>query len=396
MIKLDEALQIVLGSARPLGSERVELGSARKRVLGEDVASDMDMPPFDKALRDGYACRRADLGHMLTVIETIPAGVAPTREVGPDQCAKIMTGAALPRGADGVIMVEQTEPAGENVIRFTGEWTPDHISRRAEDIERGQIVLRKGCRIEPPQVAVLASVGCVRPRVAKRPRVGVLASGSEVVPPASRPGLSQIRNSNGPQLLAQLAAVGVKARDYGIVGDTATDVDRVLKAALSENDVVVISGGVSVGDFDLMPAGLRQNGVSLLFEKVAVKPGKPTLFGLREDTYCFGLPGNPVSTFVIFELIVKPFLYKLMGCDYAPLTVQMYLDEGIAREDTDRQSWIPVRRTSATTVRAVEYHGSAHISALCEADGLISMESGVTGIAQAAPVCVRLLARTGM
>jgi molybdopterin molybdotransferase len=395
MLKLDEALQIVLRSARPLSGERVDLNHALHRVLAEDVASDMDMPPFDKALRDGYACRRADLGRVLTVIETIPAGVAPTRAVGPNQCAKIMTGAALPRGADCVVMVEQTEPVGEGAIRFTGEWTPDHIARRGEDIERGQVVLTKGCRLGAPHVAVLASVGHVRPLVARRPKVAVIASGSELVAAAAQPGPSQIRNTNGPQLLAQLDAVGVEAKDYGIVKDTAADIDRVLKGALAENDVVLVSGGVSVGDFDLIPAALRDHGVNLLFEKIAVKPGKPTVFGLREQTYCFGLPGNPVSTFVVFELMVKPFLYKLMGCDYAPFTIEMHLDEGVTRKDTDRQSWIPVRRTSATTVRAVEYHGSAHIPALGEADGLINMEIGVASIAKAAPVCVRLLGRTG-
>lgn len=396
MITLDEALQIVLRSARPLGGEHIELRDARKRVLAEDVTADLDMPPFDKATMDGYACRRADLANVLAVVETIPAGVAPRREIGPNQCAKIMTGAALPHGADCVVMIEQTEPAGKDTIRFTGDGTADHISRRGEDLECGQVVLGKGCRLGAPQVAVLASVGCVRPRVARRPRVAVIASGNELVAPATTPGPSQIRNTNGPQLLTQLDAVGVEARDYGIVADTATAIDHVLKAALAENDVVIVSGGVSVGDFDLIPAALRHNDVKLLFEKIAVKPGKPTVFGLAEQKYCFGLPGNPVSTFVVFELLVKPFLSALMGCDYVPFTVEMYLDEGLVRNDTDRQSWIPVRRTSATTVRAVEYHGSAHIPALCEADGLINMEIGVARLAKAAPVCVRLLERTGM
>jgi molybdopterin molybdotransferase len=396
MITLDEALQIVLASARPLGTERVELDNALQRVLAEDVASDMDMPPFDKALRDGYACRRADLAGVLTVVETVPAGAAPTRAVGPHQCAKIMTGAVLPPGADCVVMVEQTEPAGRDAIRFTGAWTPDHIARRGDDIARGQVVLKKGCRLGPPHVAVLASVGCVRPLVAARPRVAVIAGGNELVAAVTKPGPAQIRNSNGPQLLAQLAAVGVDARDYGMVRDTVADIDKTLKAALAENDVVVISGGVSVGEFDLIPGVLRQNDVRLLFEKIAVQPGKPTVFGLRGPTYCFGLPGNPVSTFVTFELIVKPFLHKLLGCDYAPFTVEMHLDEGIARENTDRQSWIPVRRTSATTVRAVEYRGSAHIRALCEADGLVHLDIGVARLAKAAPVCVRLLGKTGV
>jgi len=212
-----------------------------------------------------------------------------------------------------------------------------------------------------------------------------------LVTPAVRPGLSQIRNSNGPQLVAQLAAMGLTARDYGIVKDVTGEIDGVLRAALAENDVVIVSGGVSVGDFDLVPAVLRRNDVRLLFEKIAVKPGKPTVFGLTGQAYCFGLPGNPVSTFVVFELLVKPFLYRLMGHDFSPGQVQMRLEESITRKDTDRQSWIPVKMTGEETVKPVEYHGSAHILALCEADGLISMAIGVADIRRETPVQVRLL-----
>ncbi len=391
MIDLKEALQIVLDSAQPLDSERVELNDALGRILAEDVAADMDIPPFDKATVDGYACRRADLGNPLTVVETIPAGRMPEKEIGPNQCAKIMTGAALPQGADCVVMIEQTEAAGEGVIRFTGNETPDHIFRRARDMRAGQVVLQKGNRVSPPCVAVLASVGCAQPLVARRPKVGVVASGDELVPPAARPGPSQIRNSNGAQLAAQLATMGLKARDYGIVKDVASDIDAVLKIALAENDVVIVSAGVSVGDYDLVPAALQRNGVRLRFEKIAVKPGKPTVFGVRERGYCFGLPGNPVSTFLVFELLVKPFLYRLMGHDYRPRYVQMCLDEAVARKDSERQSWIPVRITSEETVKPVQYHGSAHLSALCKAGGLVPMEIGVTSIEQGTPVCVRLL-----
>ncbi len=391
MIRLDDALQIVLGSARPLGSECVELRDTLNRVLAEDVTADTDMPPFDKALVDGYACRRADLGEALAVVETIPAGAMPAKTVGPGQCAKIMTGAALPPGADCVVMMEQTEAAGANAIRFTGREALDYISRKAEDIQAGQVILRKGSRIGPPHVAALASAGCVRPLVAKRPAVAVIASGSELVPTAAKPAPAQIRNTNGPQLIAQIEAMGVRARDYGIVKDIAADIDRTLKAALAENDVVIVSGGVSVGDFDLIPAMLRQNQVELLFEKIAVKPGKPTIFGRLGQTYCFGLPGNPVATFVVFELLVKPFLYRLMGHDYAPITVEMRLEERVTRKDTDRQSWIPVKRTSTTSVKPVQYHGSAHLLALGEADGLIRMEIGVASIEQATAVQVRWL-----
>jgi molybdopterin molybdotransferase len=391
MIELKEALQIVLDSAEPLGAERVELGAALGRILAQDVEADMDLPPFDKATMDGYACRRADLGNSLTVIEMIPAGRMPAKAVGPNQCAKIMTGAAIPQGADCVIMVEQTEALAENAVRFTGEQTPDNIFRKAQDIRAGQVVLPKGGRISPQHIAVFASVGHVQTLVAKRPRVGVVASGDELVAPAARPGPAQIRNSNGSQLIAQLAALGLKARDYGIVKDVASDIDAVLKRALAENDVVIVSAGVSVGDFDLVPAILRQNHVRLLFEKIAVKPGKPTVFGVSEQGYCFGLPGNPVSTFVVFELLVKPFLYRLMGHDYSPVHVRMRLDGTITRKDTDRQSWNPVRITSEETVEPVQYHGSAHLSALCEAGGLVPMEIGVASLERGTPVRVRLL-----
>jgi molybdopterin molybdotransferase len=394
MIELKEALRIVLDAARPLGTERVGLSDALGRILAADVAADMDIPPFDKATVDGYACRRADLGNAMTVVETIPAGHVPARAVGPNQCAKIMTGAAVPQGADCIIMIEQTGTVGGGVIRFTGDQTPDHIFRRATAFRAGQVVLQKGSRIGPQHVAVLASVGCVQPLVARRPAVSVVASGDELVPPGMRPGPSQIRNSNGPQLVAQLATLELEAHDYGIVRDLASDIDAMLKTALTENDVVIISAGVSVGDFDLVPAALQRNGVRLLFEKIAVKPGKPTVFGVHEGGYAFGLPGNPVSTFVAFELLVKPFLYQLMGHDFSPVYVQMRLDDVIARKDVDRQGWIPVRITSEETVRPVHYHGSAHLGALCEADGLVCLDIGTAHVAKGAPVCVRLLGET--
>jgi molybdopterin molybdotransferase len=293
--------------------------------------------------------------------------------------------------SDALVMVEQTETAGESAIRFTGEHTLDHISRRAADVKAGQLILPKGSRIGPAHVAVLASFGHVRPLVARRPRVAVMASGDELVRPTVRPGPSQIRNSNGPQLVAQLAALGLHAHDCGIVKDIAADIDRVLKAALAAHDVVIVSGGVSVGDFDLVPEVLRRNNVKLRFEKIAVKPGKPTVFGLTEQAYCFGLPGNPVSTFVVFELLVKPFLYRLMGYEDTPVHVRMRLEGPLTRKDTDRQSWIPVKMTGEEAVEAVEYHGSAHIPALCEADGLIAMDIGVAELSQGAPVRVRLL-----
>ncbi len=391
MIPLEQALQVVLRSARTLGSERVSLAESLGRILAEDAVSDIDMPPFNKSMVDGYACRRADLAGELEIVETIQAGTVPAKSVGRHQCAKVMTGAAVPEGADCVAMVEQAKRISERAVQFTDEPVCDYICPRAQDIRAGQAVLEKGCRIGPPHLAVLASVGCVKPLVVRRPAVAIVAGGDELVEPGVRPGPAQIRNSNSVQLAGQLQSAGATVRDYGTVKDVASDIDRVLKIALAENDVVLISGGVSMGDFDLVPSVLRQNGVELLFEKIAVKPGKPTVFGVSEQACCFGLPGNPVSTLVTFELLVKPFLFWLMGHEYAPRLVRMRLTEPIERKDTQRQSWIPVAITGLDTIRPVEYHGSAHILALCRADGLVCMDIGVPHLAAGTSVVVRLL-----
>jgi molybdopterin molybdotransferase len=392
MIELQEALQIVLDSARPLSSERVDLDGSLNRVAAENVASDIDMPPFDKSMVDGYACRRADLAGALDVIETIPAGAVPTKTIQPHQCAKIMTGAMVPPGADYVAMVEQTENAGPHSVRIKSEHAFNNISPKATETRAGQIVLKRGSRIAPQHIAILASAGCVRPLVARRPRVALVATGDELVEPGVKPEPSQIRNSNSPLITAQLALMGITVNDYGTARDVQADVGRVLGAASMENDVVLVCGGVSVGDFDFVPAVLQQNDVELLFEKIAVKPGKPTVFGRSPRGYCFGLPGNPVSTFVIFELLVKPFLWKLMGHAYAPRMAEGRLSSTLTRgKDVDRQSWIPVKILNDRTVEAVEYHSSAHLAALGAADGLLAMNIGVSCIEQGTGVQVRLI-----
>ena len=390
MIQFEKALQTVLASVRQLDTERVELADALGRILAKDVKSDIDMPPFSRSSMDGYACRSEDLGNELTVIETIPAGTVPKKSVGPNECAKIMTGSMVPEGADCVIMVEFTENVDEDTIRFVGKTTEHNIRQKAEDIKAGGIVLHKGTLLKPQHIAVLASVGHVHPVVAKRPKVGIIATGNELVEPQLKPGPSQIRNSNGPQLAAQISDMRAVVRDYGIAKDTVDEIDSLFKKAANQNDVVIVCGGVSMGDFDFVPEVFRQNNFGLLFEKVAIKPGKPTVFGMSDNVYCFGMPGNPVSGFVIFELLVKPFLYKMMGHDYKHNNIQARLEETITRKRAQRQSWIPVVMAGPDSARPIEYHGSAHIDALCGADGLISMDVGQTEINKETTVRVML------
>lgn len=389
VLNFDDAFEIVISSARRLGTERVGIDRALNRILAEDVISDIDMPPFNKSAMDGFACRRADLTNELSIIETIPAGYAPSKSIGPNQCAKIMTGAVVPEGADCVIMVEYTENVAENRIRFTGSTTDNNICLRAEDTKKGDVILRAGQIIKAEHIAVLATVGCIKPSVALQPRVGIIATGDELVEPSQQPTASQIRNSNAFQLAAQVIGTSAIATNYGIAADTKEAIDGMVKKGIRQNDVVILSGGVSVGDCDLVREVLKENNVRLLFEKIAVKPGRPTVFGISDDAFCFGLPGNPASTFIMFELLVKPFLYKMTGHDFKPVVSHMQLESTITRKKTERDSWLPVIFKENGKIASIEYHGSAHINALCEADGLVCMPAGVAEIKEGTAVAVR-------
>jgi len=376
MITFEEAYEMVMDRAVRLGTESVPLAESLHRILAQDVCSDIDMPPFDKSAMDGYACRRVDLQNILTVIENIPAGVSPQKSVGENECSKIMTGAVVPDGADCVIMVEYTDRVSENRIRFLKDDTKGNICFRGEDVKAGDMVLKKGARILPQHIAVLATAGCSEPLVSVKPRVGVIATGSELVEPSEKADGPKIRNSNGWQLAAQVEQAGAVANNYGIAVDIEEVLDAVVKKALAENDVLLLSGGVSMGDYDLVPGILRDNGIQLLFDKVAIQPGRPSTFGVSETMRCFGLPGNPVSTFTQFELLVKPFLFQMMGGDAQPDVVPAALKSELKRRRSDRAATIPVKFVQPGVVEKVDYHGSAHITAMCETDGFIRFPLG--------------------
>ncbi|MHB9027448.1 MAG: molybdopterin molybdotransferase MoeA [Candidatus Latescibacterota bacterium] len=390
MIPFEEAFDIVMQSVRKTGSERVDFTSSLNRVLAEDVRSDLDMPPFDKSAMDGYACRREDLEGTLRVVEIIPAGQPPRKSIGQGECAKIMTGAMLPTGADWVIKIEETETVSDGEIRFRGgKSAKRNICFRAEDIQQGDIVLEKGTRIRPQEIALLATVGCTRPLVARAPRVGVIATGSELVDPGEVVRGSKIRNSNGFQLAAQAWSASAIVTNYGIAEDAEESLDAVMRKGLAENKLLIISGGVSVGDFDLVPEIMKRNGLDIRFDRVAIQPGKPLTFGVSEHTVCFGLPGNPVSTFVLFEVMVRPFLTAMTGCTAQPAETSFFLGKKIARKRTERRAFIPVVRIDSDTVVPVEYHGSAHIGSMCRADGLVSLPVGVSELQEGSMVHVR-------
>lgn len=391
MLPFDKALKTVLGSAYFLNSETVSIAESLNRILAEDIKSDINIPACDRAVMDGYACRREDLDKELSIVEVIPAGKKPEKEIGPEQCAKIMTGAPIPKGADCVIMVEHTKKPADKTVSIFGENTNNFIRYKGEDIKMGQVVLNKGTLVKPQHIAVLASAGYTEVPVTKRPKVGIIATGDELVEPDIKPQTWQLRNSNSFQLAAQFETIGAAVTYYGIAKDSIDVIDKLFQKAADACDIVTISGGVSMGDFDFVPEIFKKNNVKLLFEKIALKPGKPSVFGVREGLYCFGIPGNPVSTFVVFELLIKPFLYKLMGHEYSPVNLKLPLAETITRKVTERLGWIPVKITSDGRVKSIDYHGSAHINSLGDADGLISMDVSIAEIPEDSLVHIRLV-----
>jgi len=390
MIKFEEALEIVLSRAVQTGCETVAMNSAVGRVLAEDVVSDIDMPPFDKSAMDGYACRRSDLLNEMEALEVIAAGQVPEFDIGANQCSKIMTGAMMPKGADCVIMVEHTRVTAKGLIEFTAGKTANNICYVGEDVKKGETVLNKGLLLRPQHIAVMASAGCTNPKVYRKARVGILSTGDELVEPNQIPDAGKIRNSNAWQIMAQAEAMYVMPQYFGIAPDEESKTLAMIRKAMDECGVILLTGGISMGDYDFVPAVLREAGFTFHFKSLAVQPGRPTLFGTNPaGKICFGLPGNPVSSFNQFELLVKPLLYKMMGHEYEPVLLKLPLAVDYRRKKSERLSFIPVMLNKDGTVLPVEYHGSAHINALNRAFGLMSVPIGVAEIKKGALADVR-------
>jgi len=389
MISFEDALKKIQENAHTIGTEKVGFENSLNRVLAEDIVSDMDMPPFDKSAMDGYACRREDLKNELEVIEVIPAGHWPQKKVGRNQCSKIMTGAPLPQGADTVIMIEQVKTLADNRIVFTGDDTKSNVCPRGDDVTAGNLVLKKGTLIRAKHIPVLASVGAVNVKVFKQPRVVVVSTGNELVEPEIKPGLSQIRNSNGYQLVCQVKELGIPANYAGIVKDNFAATKAIFEKTMAEAEVLIMSGAVSVGDYDYVPDVLKQSGFDIHFHGVYVKPGKRTLFATHENKWFIGVPGNPVSSFVQFETLIKPLLLSITGNSAMPRFLNLPLEADFKRKNAVRKAYVPVVITQEGLVKKIEYHGSAHINSLSYADGLMEIEQGIKEIKKGTLVHVR-------
>jgi len=256
-------------------------------------------------------------------------------------------------------------------------------------VEPGDCVLRCGHRLRPQEMGIIASMGLERVPVFKRPLVGIITTGSEIVEPGNPLPFGHIYNSNAYSISAQVLQTGALVKYGGIVSDHISHIRAQIENLLAETQMVLISGGVSMGDYDFVPRVLHHLDVNLHFDKVAIQPGKPTVFGTRDQTLVFGLPGNPVSTFIIFEVFVKPLLYRLMGCNYQAPVIKGVMKRDFKRKHTERTAYVPVRVDNESEVEVLEYHGSAHLTALAEANALLKVPRGTKEIPGGSPVYVR-------
>lgn len=390
MITQEEALNIVLQSAHKGVPIEVDFRESAGFVLAEPVYSDMDMPPFNKSAVDGFACRKAELPGTFKVIETIAAGVTPKKTLMAHECSRIMTGAMVPSGADTIVMVEDVINADSEMITITALPNGTNIAQQAEDIKVGDLMLEAGTLLKPQHIAVLAAVGKTKPKVYPKPTVAIISTGNELLEPWDTPSGPMIRNSNAWQLMAQVSETGAHSKYLGIALDTIESTTQLLQEAINQADVILLTGGVSMGDFDYVPEVLSKMGIKIQFKSIAVQPGRPTVFGTKAGKYFFGLPGNPVSSFVQFNLLVKPLLLAFCGAPYKYNSLRLSLGTGIKRKKAIRKSFIPAR-ISDGKVFPVDYHGSAHINAYTQADGMIALESGIYELQEGTPIDVRLL-----
>ena len=389
MITFEAAFKIVMESVFETRTETIPFTDSSGRILDEDIKSDIDMPPFNRSAVDGYACHRIDINNELEVIEVISAGKKPMQIVEKNQCSKIMTGAIVPDGCDVVFMVEESGNFSNGKIRFSGTDLKLNISVKGEDVRTGDVVLKKGKLIQPQDVAVMASVGHTKVNVKKKPVVGIISTGDELINPSDFPAISQIRNSNAYQLDAQVTRAGGTAIEYGIAPDNENITYEIIQKAIHECDIVIITGGVSMGDFDFVPGVLIRSGVKILFDRVNVQPGKPTTFGVHSKAIVFGLPGNPVSSFIQFEMLVRPLINSMMGYTWIPREQKLPLAINYERKSSDRMGLIPVFINKDLEVVPVDFHGSAHITALSYSDGVITMKPGIRSLIKGEVVNVR-------
>ena len=404
-LSVTNAQKCVLESVAVLGAEPVKLEHSLGRVLVEDVRANRDIPPYDVSAMDGYAVRSADLAKAsatLEIIEDIKAGDMPTKTVQAGQCARIMTGAPVPEGADAVIRVEDTQLLSEGKAQINVTVKPGNdIRLQGEGMRNGDVVLTVGTEITPGVIGVLATVKAAQVQVLRRPRVAILSTGNELEDMDEPVDPNKIPNANSYALMAQVQALGIEPALLGIARDDPAELAEYLQRGL-KFDVLLVSGGTSVGVHDYVRPAIEALGVQMKFWRVAMKPGHPVAFGVLQrnsdstskDTFVFGLPGNPVSSMVCFEQFVAPALRRMMG--HARLyrhTIAARITHNV-KHQAGRTEFIRVtltKKTGSYTATSTGAQGSGMLLSMARANGLMVMPADSTGVAADSLVTVQLL-----
>ncbi|HXX24145.1 MAG TPA: gephyrin-like molybdotransferase Glp [Terriglobia bacterium] len=390
VVTYEQALVIVQerisgANPRPL-IDTVPLDQVRGRVLAEDVMADRDLPPFHRAVRDGYALRAADLSVLPAVLRCVgevPAGRSFEAVVGSGQCVSIMTGAPLPAGTDAVVMVEHTRSVGDcvEIQRSVRQW--ENVVLQGSEAAMGARILPRGSWLQAAEIGLLAAVGKATVAVYRQPRVAILPTGDEVVPVEQPPQWFQIRNSNAVTLAAQVSAAGGAPTQLGIAPDRRDVLRKMIEQGL-KSDLLLLSGGVSMGKFDLVEEVLAELGAEFFFQGVAIRPGKPLVFGRVGELFFFGLPGNPVSTFVTFELFVRPALALLGGAGFEPPVFLRARLASPCRQKAGLTMFMPARvwiQNRDPVVELVGWQGSGDLVGIAAANCFLVIHPDQTELA---------------
>jgi molybdopterin molybdotransferase len=390
MLSLERALSLVneklaAANLQP-GKEMVPLGEGAGRALAEDVFADRDYPPFPRSIRDGFAVRAEDVESTpveLSLRGEVRAGGHFTGEVGAGECVSIMTGAPLPAGADAVVMVEYTESRGGRVKIERAVGPRENVVQQGSEARSGTCVLPRGCRLSPLELGLLAAVGKAQVAVFARPSVAILPTGDEVVPVARQPEWFQIRNSNAIMLCAQVAAAGGVPHCLEVAPDQPEALRQLIEKGLGA-DLLLLTGGVSAGKYDFVEQVLADLGAEFYFQSVALRPGKPLVFGKAAGKFFFGLPGNPLSSFVTFALFARPAVAVLGGALFeAPIFLRARLAQP-TQQRTGLTAVLPARielNSGDPTVSLVGWHGSGDLVAVVTANCFVVLHPDQTNLA---------------
>jgi len=371
-LTFDEARACVLREVGvSMGTETVALGEAAGRVLAEEIVADRDYPPFPRSARDGFAVHAAHLPGELRVIGEVRAGEAFPGRVAAGEAVEIMTGAPLPDGADAVVMVEHTQRTGDRVKIERGIQSGENFNPRGIEAHGGDSVLSAGVRIGHAEVALLATVGCTRVVVYRRPRVAIVSTGDEIVEVGETPGAHQIRNSNAASLAVQVCRAGGRPEILGVARDNYESTRAQVRQGL-EADLLLLSGGVSAGKYDLVEKVLAEFGAEFFFDRVMIQPGQPLVFGKAQGKFFFGLPGNPGSTMITFETIARAALEKTQGLREPALPLLRARLARPFRQKPGLTRFLPARLSpDGASIEPGVSHGSGDVAALARCNAFL-------------------------